>query len=116
MVRNRGTAAERLEECRVQGHRWPPVRQAMTDRQFATTRSRCARCHARRTAVLRTDLDTPTIEVSFHYRDVTVSHLEDLVVPRPSSPDELLAREDALQQALERELAALTEEQQSRHG
>ncbi|WP_375424650.1 hypothetical protein [uncultured Friedmanniella sp.] len=77
-----------LAQCRAEGHGWPAVREAMTDRQFRTTRSRCRRCHARRVAVLRTDLDEPTIEISITEDGQTVSYLEDLVLPKPAPQPE----------------------------
>ena len=70
-----------LSQCQSEGHQWPPVREAMTDRQFRTTRSRCRRCHARRVAVLRTDLDEPTIEITIARGGRSVSRLESLVKP-----------------------------------
>lgn len=77
----------RTEQCEVAGHQWPLVREAMTARQFRTTKSRCRRCHARRVAVLRTDLDEPTIQITVTQGARSVTHLEDLVLPKaPSSP------------------------------
>ena len=76
------TTEAALEQCQVEGHQWPLVREAMTARQFKTTRSRCGRCHARRVAVLRTDLDEPTIEITITHGTASVSHLEDLVLPK----------------------------------
>ncbi|WP_375429973.1 hypothetical protein [uncultured Friedmanniella sp.] len=90
MRAHKQTAEADLEQCEVEGHRWPAVREAMTARQFKTTRSRCTRCRARRVAVLRTDLDEPTIEITITHGTSSVSHLEGLVLPKaPASPGHL---------------------------